>query len=145
MIKTEVSKPSHFCHMFPRLCIWCDCTSDFVGRLISIPGKLYMFPSPLYSHVIMSNDWQHYDSKVVFYCLHIAPPHCHHRSDLFKGFEHILCFNFYYMKCMFKMKSILTIILFAMFGSVCYQPTHSFLKTIAVRHGAIIKSKKNIH
>ena len=143
MIKTEVSILPIFVICFH------GCVSDVIVRpILSVAWYLSRESCTCFHRhctvMIYANDWMHYDSKVIFGCWHIAPSHCHHRSDFFKGFEHIL-FYYYYMKCLFKMKSILTIVLFAIIGSVCYQPIHLFLKTISVRHVAIIKFEKNIH
>ena len=66
----------------------------FCRSLDIYPGKVVLVSIATVQPCHMQMTGNIMTLKCFFYCWHIAPPHYHHRSDLFKGFEHIRFFIF---------------------------------------------------
>ena len=60
-------------------------------------------------------------------CLHILLPHYHHYADVSEGVEFLKCFSRTFVECVFKIKSVLSIIFHATHGSVCVRLTISLM------------------
>ena len=61
---------------------------------------------------------------VIFICLHITLPHYHHYADISEGIKLVNGIKVHPVEYMSKIKSILTIIFHAIYGTVCIQLTH---------------------
>ena len=79
----------------------------------------------LCSLMMCANSRGHYEPMVIFICLYIPLPHYHHYSDLSEIIELLKCSSdTFCLKCVSKIKSILSIILHAIHGAVRIQLTH---------------------
>ena len=67
----------------------------------------------------------HYDSMVVFVCLHITIPSYHQYADLSESIELLKCLpGTLCLEWVFKIKSVLSVILQAIQGALRFQLTH---------------------
>ena len=86
----------------------------------------------------------HCGLRVVFVCLHITLSHYHHYTNLSESIEHIKCFQVYSVECVFKIKSTVAIIFYAIYRAVCVQFKNFSLKIVKIfvlRLFIIIKSQ----
>ena len=112
---------SHNWHIFPQLCVWCDCFiifhQSFFHKYI-ISRESWGFVSTITVQSMMcANNRVNYNMKVVLDCLHITIPHYHHYADGYEVIEHTICLTGIYCRVCFKVKSIISIIIYAIFRS----------------------------
>ena len=92
---------------------------------IYLPGKPGFVPLLLCSLMLCANSRVHYDLMVVFVCLHITLLHYHYYADVYESIGLLNCFwGSLFRVCVSKIKSILSIISHAIYGTVCSQHTH---------------------
>ena len=77
------------------------------------------------SRMMRANNRVHYDPTVVSVCLHTTVFHYHNYADLSQGIGLLKCLSdTFCLECMFKIKSILSIIFHAIYETVRIRITH---------------------
>ena len=73
--------------------------------------------------ILRKNNQIHYDLMVIFVCLHFTLPQYRYYVGVSEDIELLKCLPCT-LECMSKIKSILSIIVHALYGAVCIQFTH---------------------
>ena len=91
---------------FKWLCDWDGC-SIICCRFHIYPGKARFCGFLLLRSLMRcANNWVHYDTMVVFVCLHIILPHYHKYAELSEGIELLKCLSgTFCLECVFNIKS----------------------------------------
>ena len=127
---------------FPIAVIYfCCCVSEVV-----VSRESWTFCHLLLcSRMMCANNKVHYDSMVVFVCLHITLPHYHRYTDLSESIELLKCLSrTSCLSCVSKIKSIFSIIFHAIYGAVRIQLPISPMMVVRIcvlYRIAIIKSE----
>ena len=62
--------------------------------------------------------------QIVFVCLYTTPSHYHHSANLSEDIELIKCLSDIFVECVSKIKHILSVIHYIIYGAVCFQFSH---------------------
>ena len=88
--------------------------------------------SLLCSLMMCANNRVHYGLMVVYGYLHITLPHHHHHSDLSEGIELLKCLSdIFCLECVSKIRSVPSIIFYAIYRGLCVLSLPISLKMIA--------------
>ena len=114
---------SLYCYIFPGLRAWGSIPSYAVRFIcISQEGGFCVF---YYCTVLGWVHRVHTDPMAVLVCLHITVPNYHHYGDISEGIGVLKCLSgTFCLKCVSKIKSILSIIFDAIYWAVPMQLTH---------------------
>ena len=108
---------------------WLRWLYDVCCQIHIYPEKASFCVLLLCNLLICAHNGIHYDSMVVFVCLHITLPHYHHYADLSEGNELLKCLSGTFcleLECVSKIKTILSTSFHPIYGAVCIQLTHLF-------------------
>ena len=106
----------------------------YIYIYIYIPGKLGLLSFIILCCLMMcADDIVHYDPMVAFVCFQITPPHYHPYADLSESIELLKCLSgTFFLECVSKIKPIISIISYAIHGTVCIQLIHSLTMIVRI-------------
>ena len=84
--------------------------------------------------MMCTNNRVHYDLMVVHGYLHITLLRCHHYADLSECIELLKCCQIYLfcLECVSKIRSVLSITFYTIYGAMCIQFTHFSMMTVRI-------------
>ena len=110
---------------------WAQSMKRAVGRIhkafrscFAFLGRLGLFLLLMCTLILCKNNQIPYELMVIFVCLHFTLPQYRHYVGVSEDIELLKCFLPGTLECMSKIKSILSIIVHALYGAVCIQLTH---------------------
>ena len=90
-----------------------------VTYCIYIPGNRDFFFIIIVLFIMSANSQIRFGLQIVFLCLYITPPHCHHCANLSEDIELVKCLSDILCRVS-KIKHILSIILYTIYGAVWF-------------------------
>ena len=73
--------------------------------------------------MMSANSWIRFGLQIVFVCLYITPSQYHHCANLSKDIELIKCLSYILLSSVSKIRHILSVIHYTIYGAVCFQFT----------------------
>ena len=122
IIKSEVSTfPIFF--IFFRCCVpEMFVTSYSVTYCIYIPGKPGLVFISIVQFMMSANSRIRFGLQIAFVCLYITPPHC--ANFIGRHWPYKMPADIWFVECVSKIKHILSVIHYTIYGAVCFQFTH---------------------
>ena len=125
---------SHCCHIFLCLGVWGDC-AFICCRFYTYTHKhtgIYMRLQLLCSRRMCANNRVDYGLMVVYGYLHITLSYYHQWGDLSAYWTANIYIYIYWLECVTKIRTVLSIIFHAIYGVVCIQLTHFLLMIVRI-------------
>ena len=70
--------------------------------------------------MMSSNNRMRFDLQIVFVCLYITSSHYHHCANLSEDTELINACQIYFVECVSKIKHILSVVHYTLYGDMCF-------------------------